>query len=596
MLHRKTQIYLALLTAGFLGMSLLVTALAERLPHGNYAPLVMWLFLAVAGTTGVVLLRVRRQAHLLLAGDLLEMEASEIPRRSGQTYIGHSFVWKPHHAQQLYGYLAHGIEPSEQVQAALGGNVLIHGLGAEEEAPLYISDRKRAHHMLVLGSPGEGKTRCLELIVRQLIEQGDVVVIIDPKGDDRLISLVRQVCDETGRSQQFRLFAPPWPTASVAYNPLAHFGNPSDLADRLIGLFPPAGGGDSEAFRGFQWGAAKAVLQAMYLTGTPITIARTLRYLRNPGEILGTLVKARFPDLAGRDLGETVAKYESLAAGDPKHRSPELDDLLAYVKLDPTYYSKMVASFLPQLERLSAGPKRELLSPEPEETTREVLSWQSIDKRKLVVYCYLGSLHGEESANAVGKMMLLDLEAYIAARYSYQADGDRHRLSLVVDEAHHMVSKPFMNVLAEARGANLAVALSSQTLAQFEQSMGSRAAVEEVLTHHFLHLQFQTRNPREAEDFSKLAGDRLLRVVGESFRYEPGFFDSGDRNVSDFKAVHTLNIQEKEAALVPPFAIVQLPTFHYFARMGGRIYKGRIPLLSAPKRSYVRDLQEKVAS
>jgi hypothetical protein len=70
-----------------------------------------------------------------------------------------------------------------------------------------------------------------------------------------------------------------------------------------------------------------------------------------------------------------------------------------------------------KLERLSAGPKREILSPELEETMRQVLTWSAVDNQKLIVYFYLGSLHGEESANAVGKMLLLDFQAYVAKRY-----------------------------------------------------------------------------------------------------------------------------------------------------------------------------------
>ena len=70
---------------------------------------------------------------------------------------------------------------------------------------------------------------------------------------------------------------------------------------------------------------------------------------------------------------------------------------------------------------------------------------------------------------------------------------------------------------------------------------------------------------------------------------------SGDRNVADFRALHQVSILEQEAPLVPPFAITQLPTFHYFARMGGAIYKGRIPLLDASERLALGDLRRAVS-
>ena len=37
------------------------------------------------------------------------------------------------------------------------------------------------------------------------------------------------------------------------------------------------------------------------------------------------------------------------------------------------------------------------------------------------------------------------------------------------------------------------------------------------------------------------------------------------------------------------------PTFHYFARLGGRIYKARIPLLDEPTCTYAADLQRGAA-
>ena len=86
-----------------------------------------------------------------------------------------------------------------------------------------------------------------------------------------------------------------------------------------------------------------------------------------------------------------------------------------------------------------------------------------------------------------------------------------------------------------------------------------------------------------------------MRVVGESHRYEPAFFTSGFRSVEDFRAQFTQNISYREAALVPPWAIAQLPTFHYFARLGGRIYKARIPLLDEPTCTYAADLQRGAA-
>ncbi len=590
---RTERLYWLLLFAALVALGLLVAALGADLPYGRYAPVAAVALSLAALGPGVMVARGVALASSVRGSSVERTAFADLPSEGGGTFFGYAFPWEPVHVERLR---AAAMDPASSPTDPLGGNPAIHAVGAAQEAPLFLPDSKRTHHALILGSPGEGKTRFLELLVRQLIAKGDIVAIVDPKGDARLIDAVRQACRDSGREDRFRLVAPPWPGSSSAYNPLANFGGVAELADRLIGVMPCTGGGDSEAFRGFQWGATAAVAQAMYLSGLPLTIARVLQYLRDPAELLAPLADRLFPDLPGGRPADFASAYEAAIAAGSIPRTPECDDLLHYVKLDSNYYSKMVASFLPQLERLAAGSKRELLSPEPSETGREVLSWPAIDQQGLVAYFYLGSLHGEESAAALGRMLLLDLEAYLASRYSYAAEGRRRRLSLVVDEAHHLVSKPFLSVLAEARGADVAVTLSSQTTAQFEQALGSKAAVDEILTHTFAAVQFQTRNPREAEDFSALAGERLLRVVGEAFRYEPGFFSSGLSAVDDFRAMHQVAVQAKDAPLVPPWAIAQLPPFQFFARIGGAIWKGRVPLLEAPTSGFVADLKGRAAA
>jgi conjugal transfer pilus assembly protein TraD len=593
MLSRSIEIHWALLFGGMLALALMVAGASERIPYGGHATPVFMGISLLSLVPALAWLRAWRARSALVTGELLHMDYDAVPKKPGETFLGLGFLWTPTHAEQLTQCLSQGTGAPEEVQIKYGGNTLIHGLGILSEAPIFLADAKRCHHALVMGSPGSGKTRFIELLLRQLIEKGDTVVIVDPKGDSRLMDVVEQACRDTGRLGEFRLVALPWPKSSVAYNPLTNFGTPSEIADRLIGILPPSSG-DGEAFRGFQWGAVKAVVQGLYLASLPITIARVLEGLRDMAPLVVALVKRRFLELASDDVAQIASKYEAALVTGEMPRSTELDDLLSYLKLNPDYYQKMVASFIPQLERLSAGPKREILSPEPEDTKRQVLTWSAVDHQKLVVYFYLGSLHGEESANAVGKMLLLDFQAYVAKRYSYGTAQRGGQLSFFIDEAHHMVSKAFMNILAEARGANVSMVLASQTTAQFELSFGTRAAVDEILTMNFAYVQFQSRNHHEADTFSKLAGERLMRILSENHSYEPGFLSSGLQSVDDFRAQYSIGIQYKDAPLIPPWAIAQLPIFHFFARVGGRIYKGRIPLLEKPTSTFTEDLRREV--
>lgn len=583
------RIYEALIALLVLAFGLYFVHAAPGLPYGKYAPYVLVGCVILSLVPICRFVRAHIQAQNLRKNEVLKTDPDKLPKKDGHACYGFGFPWTTKRSEEFYCEIANGYEPPDVME----GSPLLHGIGLWNEQPIFLPHGKRTHHLLVTGSPGEGKTRFLELAIRQYVEVGDAVIIIDPKGDERMINMVRQACIDSGRADRFRLLAIPWPSASVAYNPLSKFSSPAEIADRVLGIFPPAPG-DAEAYRGFQWAAVHAVAQAIMVAGLPMSVARILRYIRNLDELLQELVSRRYPELAGEDI---AGRYEEAVKSGRMKRTQDLDDLLPFVELDPGYFKKMISALPPQLERLTADYRRELLSPEADETDRrEILTWQAVDTGRLVVYCYLGALHGDESAKAIGKMMLLDFKSYIARRYSYSQDASAGPISLIVDEAHHMVSEPFLQILAEARGAGVAVTLSTQTTSQFEQALKSPAAVGEILTQHFAHIQFQSRNPKEAEEFSELAGSRRFKVDSESESYEPGFFSSGLSTVEDFRAHYGRSFHSQELPLVPPWAICQLPTFHFFARIAGRLIKGRVPLLTDPDLTFTAHIRKGAAA
>ncbi|HEV3026061.1 MAG TPA: TraM recognition domain-containing protein, partial [Planctomycetota bacterium] len=318
------------------------------------------------------------------------------------------------------------------------------------------------------------------------------------------------------------------------------------------------------------------------------------RYVLEPVELFHELVERRFKDkLGGANLSKAAQEYQRLVASGQMEKRPELDEILRLVhevEENGNHYAKMTSSLRPQLGRLTAGVFHEILSPVADSTKKEILTWPSVLSRGQVVYFYLGHLHGEASATALGKMILLDFQSFIGKIYSYQPSTRTRRVLLVVDEAHHMVSKPFTTILAEGRGANIACILATQTVAQFEHTMGSKAFVNEILTNVHAMLHFQSRDPQETREFADLVGKRLMRQVGEAQAYEPGFFGAGLTNIDDFRASYTRSTTWQDADLIPPWLLTKLPKFHYFGLIGGRPVKARIPLLDPPTSTFAEDI------
>ena len=386
------------------------------------------------------------------------------------------------------------------------------------EGALVLPDALVDRHVLVLGTTGAGKSRLLELLAVQAAARGDAVIVLDPKGDARLQERIRRAA-----GPRFRLLSLPHPERSVRYNPVGRYHDVREVADRIAALLPSSG--DALPFRNFAWEIVHTAAQDIERKG-PVT--------------LRALKRAAIDRPAG------------VLASRPRD-----------------YYLKTASALVPILSKLSS----ELLSPES-----GGLSWEEVDRGRQVVYIELGTLLGQDSASAVAKMALLDIQSYIGARYAFGKGWGP--VWLFVDELGDVVTSAFIDLLNKSRGAGLRIVACAQSAADLEAALGDRARALQVLANANTVIQFRAQSAADAEIFSALAGERLLRTYGEGASYEPALFGSGLRGADDFRARFGESVQWRERPLVPPWALVRLPVGHYFGRWDGRVFRGRVPGLA----------------
>lgn len=386
------------------------------------------------------------------------------------------------------------------------------------ESSLFLPDRLLNQHLLAFGTTGIGKTRLLELLALQAISRGDAVVVIDPKGDSRLRARLGAAA-----GSRFRLFSLPHPQRSVKYNPLGRYQNVGEVADRVAALLPSTG--DSLPFRNFGWDIVNTVARA-FDGRKPITFQ--------------TLKRAAI-DQPIKPLSDRPREH----------------------------YLKMAAALIPILSRLSI----ELLCPK-----EGGLSWDRVAERREVVYFELGSLLAGETANAVARTTLLDLQSFVGARYA--SGKTTEPLWLFVDELADAVTVEFIGLLSKSRGAGLRIVACGQTSADLEAALGSRARAMQVMGNANTIVQMRCQNAADAAVFSELAGDRLLRLHTEGASYEPALLGSGLRTVDDYRAHFSESIDLREHPLVPTWLMVGLARAHFFARIDGKVFRGRVPLLA----------------
>jgi conjugal transfer pilus assembly protein TraD len=533
------------------------------------------------------------------------MPLGALPAGPESTYLGHGFEWEIPDSERLIYAAARGIAPALETANRYGGNWVIHGLGMDREAPLFLPDDLLNQHSLILGTTGVGKTRMLEVLVTQAVRRGETVIVIDPKGDERLLERVLETCAKSNRLGSFRLFALPYPGRSVRYNPLYHFVQARELADRIAALLP--GGGDSEPFRAFCWEVVNTVCQAMYTCGEPITPYRIKRYsLDDTWELVRLFISRKYPQLpSGKDPRLLAGHYRALKQSGAIEGHDALDFLVSLAMKDRENYQKMTNTLLPILSKLSTGPNKRLMSDSLEGTpseapkgghgypdmTREALTWRGADKGRQVVYFFLGSMLGFDTASAVAKMALLDFQSYIGAKYAYERVAGFEPISLFVDELADVVTPEFIGVLNKSRGAAVRITMCGQTSADLEAALRSRAHAAQILGNANTVIQFRAQNAQDAELFSNLCGERHMRLLSEGTHYEPALFSSGKHDVEDFRAGFSQNLSWRNESLVPDWAVTELPKFHFFARWGARVFKGRVPLLDNPVTDYVGSIK-----
>lgn len=153
--------------------------------------------------------------------------------------LGRAFRWTAHHTQALELALARdGALPV--AEDARGGHPALHAVGVRHEHPLVLPWSELRGHVLVAGTTGSGKTRCLELLAAEAIRAPGAVVILDPKGDSDLLARCAWEAERQGRP--FALFSPAFPAVSATFNPLETAATASEVATRIQALMP--GGGE----------------------------------------------------------------------------------------------------------------------------------------------------------------------------------------------------------------------------------------------------------------------------------------------------------------------------------------------------------------
>ena len=543
----------------------------------------------------------RWQQHRRLKGKKLallkltqkECQGLQQKNQAQGVWLGWGFEWQRLHGQRAWDLLrSDNLPPKSEKTMGAGW---IHGM-EEHEEPLYQPLEQIQMHTMVIGVPGSGKTRLFDLLVTQAVLRNEPVIIIDPKGDHDLASHTFRSCELSGNKLRFMKFHPGFPADSIRINLLQNFNRSSELASRISGLMPS--GGDNAPFQAFAQKAVDAVVQGYLLCGQRPTLVMIRQGLE--GGVTRLLINAltvvcsrhnpqavkivQGSESKGKINPETVARrwiefYREKVM--PESPCTDVEGLISLFEHDRAHYGKMIATLLPALGMLTGGALARLLSPDPTDfdDLRPCTHTANLIQQNKVMYFGLDSLSDPMVGKAIGQLLLADLAAVAGDRYNYSLK-DEKPINLFVDEAAEVLCLQLLSLLNKGRGAKFRLYVATQTLADFEAQLGSEAAAQQFIDNCNHLICLRTQNP----DTQKFITDKLPPVRYRYFIRNQGISTDANRPM-EFTGNLSEQQLEETGDLFPPQLLGELPNLEYVARLGGgRLLKGRIPIICSPKR------------
>ena len=406
------------------------------------------------------------------------------------------FVHLPSASVRSPGFARHTGRSKRAPASVLGSSGVLLGENRhlDEACEVRLTNDRRVYHTHVIGASGTGKSTLLFNMIRQDIESGEGVAVLDPHGDliDRILGVI-----PPERVNDVVLVDPSDEAYSVGFNILsAHSDLEKNLlASDLVSVFQRL-----SASWGDQMGS---VLQNAILAFLESSEGGTLSDLR-------------------RFLIEPVFRNQFLATV----RDPDIVYYWrkAFVQLSG---NKSIGSVLTRLETfLAPKPIRYMVS-----QTENRLDFGSIlDTGKILLAKLPQGLMGKENSFLLGSLLVAKLQQLVMGRQAQQ-ESLRRDFWLYIDEFQNFITPSMAEILSGARKYRLGLILAHQELRQLDRD---RDVASAVLTNPATRIVFRVSDAdaRSLESgFSYFEGRDLQNLAtGEAIaRFEKA---DGDFNLS----------------------------------------------------------------
>ncbi len=311
---------------------------------------------------------------------------------------------------------------------------------SDDKQDVVVEESTLNRHLHVLGPTGGGKTSLIILpLSRQAIEKGRGCCFIDFKGDDVFKKYVQQRAKEKGKKFYYFSIDPNEP--SVGYNPLSS-GDVHSKVDRIMTALELIYHGPAGFYSNVQAMTFVELLKEMVQGKKEINFLSVKEALDDPIFLERTNVSAQ-----------------------------EVKGLLAAI------------SWIAGIEVIS----------------RDELDLSKVIKNGDVVFFALKSQVNTRLAEAIGKMLIIDLKSQAVSRKETDLP-----YFIFIDEFQNLACSHFVDVISKVRSANFCLVLSNQSRGNL--SNVSAAFENAIFTNTATKVIFLQEDPFDAKFWSDKTG------------------------------------------------------------------------------------------
>jgi len=314
---------------------------------------------------------------------------------------------------------------------------------SDDNEDILIDEAMLNHHLHILGPTGSGKTSLVILpLSKQAIEKDRGCCFIDFKGDEVFKRYVQQKAKERGK--KFRYFSIDPNEPSISYNPLFS-GDIHSKVDRIMTALELIYQGPAGFYSNIQSMAFVELLKGIIQDKKEINFLSVKNLLKNQ---------------------HFLKRIDA--------SSQEVKGLLAAI------------SWISGLKII----------------TENELDLEKIIKNGDIVFFALKSQINTRLAEAIGRMLIIDLKSQAAVRKETDPP-----YFIFIDEFQNLACPHFIDVISKVRSANFCLVLSNQSRGNL--STVSRAFENAIFTNTATKVIFMQEDPVDARFWSDKTGQTL---------------------------------------------------------------------------------------